>query len=60
MLARLILAHPSIALIDEGTSALDSKTERDIKRSIAKVFSKCTVMVIAYVCPTLTTLPGYQ
>ncbi|KAF4461825.1 ABC transporter [Fusarium albosuccineum] len=44
--ARLILSQPGIGLIDEGTSALDSETEADIKRSIEKLFGKDKTLII--------------
>jgi ABC-type bacteriocin/lantibiotic exporter with double-glycine peptidase domain len=49
MLARLFLQKPRVVLIDEGTSALDSETETDIKRSIKREFPDSTLIMIAYV-----------
>jgi ABC-type bacteriocin/lantibiotic exporter with double-glycine peptidase domain len=54
LLARLFLQKPRVVLIDEGTSALDSQTESDIKRSIARQFPKSTLIIVAYVYFTLT------
>ncbi|KAL5400583.1 hypothetical protein PMIN03_012256 [Paraphaeosphaeria minitans] len=46
-IARLFLQRPHIALIDEGTSALDPETEGRIRQSINKVFENNTLVVIA-------------
>ncbi|KAH8743612.1 P-loop containing nucleoside triphosphate hydrolase protein [Diaporthe sp. PMI_573] len=48
LLARLFLLKPKIVLIDEGTSALDSQTESDIKHSISREFPSSTVIIIAH------------
>jgi ABC-type multidrug transport system fused ATPase/permease subunit len=51
----MFLRKPKIVLIDEGTSALDSQTESDIKHSISREFPSSTVIIIAYVCSTPDT-----
>lgn len=48
-LARLMLQNPQCALIDEGTSALDSETENHVQRSLEEQFTGRTIVVIAYV-----------
>lgn len=48
-MGRLMLKRPKIALIDEGTSALDAATEGFVKRSISEVFGPSTVITVAYV-----------
>ncbi|KAK1838022.1 ABC transporter [Colletotrichum chrysophilum] len=48
-IARLLPKKPMIALIDEGTSALDSATEGFIKQSFSEVFKHSTRMTVAHV-----------
>jgi ATP-binding cassette subfamily B protein len=47
-IARTILKRPAIFLFDEATSSLDSKTEREIQRSLAEVSQNRTTLVIAH------------
>jgi ATP-binding cassette subfamily B protein len=47
-IARAILKKPRILLFDEATSALDSHTEKEIQKSLAKVSSGRTTLVIAH------------
>ncbi|KAK7219236.1 hypothetical protein V2G26_007239 [Clonostachys chloroleuca] len=47
-LARLFLLNPSIILIDEGTSALDSFTDARIWCNLTTEFSKRTIIIIAH------------
>lgn len=46
-LARLFLLNPSIIVIDEGTSALDSFTDARIWRNLTTEFSGRTIIIIA-------------
>ncbi|KAK2777119.1 ABC transporter [Colletotrichum kahawae] len=46
-IARLLLKRPVIALIDEGTSALDAATEGFIKQSFSEVLENSTSMTVA-------------
>ncbi|KAF6819897.1 ABC transporter [Colletotrichum plurivorum] len=48
LIARLLLQLPRIALIDEGTSALDVEVERAVKKIIDTAFSGRTVIFIAH------------
>jgi ATP-binding cassette subfamily B protein len=43
----MFLQNPKIVLIDEGTSALDAKTEATIKESIDQAFHGQTVIIVA-------------
>ncbi|KAF4884742.1 ABC transporter B family member 5 [Colletotrichum fructicola] len=47
-IGRLLLKKPDIALIDEGTSALDAATEGLIKKSFSEVFKNSTVITVAH------------
>ena len=47
-IARTLLKTPAIFLFDEATSSLDSKTERDIQRSLHEVSRERTTLIIAH------------
>lgn len=47
-LARALYTNPNILLIDEGTSALDAKSEHEITQSISALRGKTTVILIAH------------
>ena len=47
-IARAILKQPSIFLFDEATSALESRTEKDIQQSLDEVSKARTTLVIAH------------
>jgi ATP-binding cassette subfamily B protein len=51
--ARLILAKPRIAILDEATSNIDSYTEDLIQRNMRNVLSNCTTIIIAHRFATL-------
>ena len=52
-IARAIIRKPDIFVFDEGTSALDSKTESLIQESIQKLAGHATVILIAHRIGTL-------
>jgi ATP-binding cassette subfamily B protein len=52
-LARVFLKNPPILILDEGTSALDNKSERLVQRAIDAARSDRTVILVAH---RLTTL----
>ncbi len=54
-LARAILRDPEILVLDEATSQLDSRSEREIQRSLARIGGERTVLIIAH---RLSTLVG--
>ncbi|MFT4628336.1 MAG: ATP-binding cassette subfamily B protein [Myxococcota bacterium] len=47
-LARALLTDPPILLLDEATSAVDTETERAIQRSLARVSTDRTTIVVAH------------
>ncbi len=51
--ARLILARPEVAILDEATSNIDSYTEDLIQQNMREVLKQCTTIVIAHRFATL-------
>jgi ATP-binding cassette subfamily B protein len=47
-IARAVLRAPRIYVFDEATSSLDSRTERDIVRSLRSISGSYTTLVIAH------------
>ena len=47
-IARALLTRPAILLLDEATSALDAESEDGIRRSIAQLKGRCSILVIAH------------
>ena len=46
-IARAMLRHPSILILDDSTSAVDSATEAEIRRSFRENLQGTTVIIIA-------------
>lgn len=47
-IARAILSDPDLLIMDEGTSHLDSVTEKEIQAAVEKLSQRCTILVIAH------------
>jgi len=47
-IARSLLCHSSILMLDEATSAVDTETEREIQRAIQQIAGSRTMIVIAH------------
>ena len=54
-LARALMANPSILLLDEAASALDSESEQMIQKTIESLRGKITILAVAH---RLSTIKG--
>ncbi len=52
-LARAVLAHPDIFIMDEATSSVDTMTESLIQQGMESLMSQCTSFVIAHRLSTI-------
>ena len=54
-LARALLRKPSLLILDEATSSLDSENEKRIQNAIEKLHGQVTILVISH---RLSTIRG--
>lgn len=47
-IARALYHRPSLIVMDEGTSALDGKTEKDVLEAIDQLRGRCTLLMISH------------
>ncbi|MGB5209245.1 MAG: ATP-binding cassette domain-containing protein, partial [Gammaproteobacteria bacterium] len=52
-IARALMKHPPILILDEATSAVDNDTEAAIQRSLERISHSCTTLVIAHRLSTI-------
>ena len=52
-IARALYKNPSILFLDEGTSALDEKTEKGIIESVRQISNNKTIIMISHKLSTL-------
>lgn len=54
-IARMLLKNPTVVILDEATSQLDSENEAAIQRALAEALAGRTSLVIAHRLSTITT-----
>ena len=46
-IARALLVHPKVLILDDSTSAVDFETEAEIEASLAQLHADCTTFIVA-------------
>jgi ATP-binding cassette subfamily B protein len=52
-IARVVLADPRILILDEATSSVDTRTEREIQKALDQLLEGRTSFVIAHCLSTI-------
>jgi ABC-type multidrug transport system fused ATPase/permease subunit len=52
-IARALIRKPDLLILDEATSAIDNKSEEEIRRSIADLTRRCTIIMVAHRLSTI-------
>lgn len=47
-IARALLGHPRILILDEATSSLDTESERHFQKNLERISQACTTFIIAH------------
>ena len=55
-LARALLRHPRILILDEFTSALDNQSEQKVMETVKKILGSCTVVMVSHRLDTVRML----
>ncbi len=53
VLARALLSHPSLLLLDEATNSLDTENERKIQNAVDRLHGELTIVLIAHRSSTI-------
>ncbi|MCU4137313.1 ATP-binding cassette domain-containing protein, partial [Buchnera aphidicola (Sitobion miscanthi)] len=52
-LARILVVHPQVLILDEATANIDSGTEKLIQKTLLSLRKNCTLIVIAHRLSTI-------
>jgi ABC-type multidrug transport system fused ATPase/permease subunit len=57
-MARLLLKNPDIVLLDEATSAVDARSEREILKAVSSAFRDKTIIIVTHRITGVTDVDG--